>query len=51
MAGKLSFCALELKDWNWDNYKRLKVELGNKKKEFDGIDKALSNDNWREHQN
>ena len=50
VADKLRLCASDLKVWNLEHFRRLEEAVKRKKLAFDRVDKALSNDNWKEHQ-
>ncbi|KAL5557049.1 hypothetical protein UlMin_039285 [Ulmus minor] len=50
ISAKLRLCASDLKVWNLEHFRRLEEAVKRKKIAFDHVDKALSNDNWKEHQ-
>ncbi|KAL5568114.1 hypothetical protein UlMin_024689 [Ulmus minor] len=50
ITAKLRLCASDLKVWNLEHFRRLEEAVKRKKLAFDHVDKALSNDNWKEHQ-
>lgn len=50
VVDKLPIYAFDLKVWNLKHFRRLQEALKRKKLAFDHVDMALSNDNWKEHQ-